>query len=135
MKPTLIVLGPQDCLMFGSCGKKNDRQEGRVFCRPNHRWRRDMEVCLLYRQMGRAGFLALKPEPTDKNMRDKNMPARSPFFCLQSFCHLLLTLVFVTVSHAAERPAGKLNIVLILADDVGWGDFQCTTTSPSVRRC
>lgn len=28
----LIVLGPQDCLMFGSCGKKNDGKEGRVFC-------------------------------------------------------------------------------------------------------
>lgn len=28
----LIVLGPKDCLMFGSCGKKNDGKEGRVFC-------------------------------------------------------------------------------------------------------
>ncbi|WP_395749166.1 sialidase family protein [Prosthecobacter sp.] len=28
----LIVLGKQDCLMFGSCGKKNDGKEGRVFC-------------------------------------------------------------------------------------------------------
>lgn len=28
----LIVLGPRDCLMFGSCGKKNDGKEGRVFC-------------------------------------------------------------------------------------------------------
>lgn len=28
----LIVLGPQDCLMFGSCGKKNDGKEERVFC-------------------------------------------------------------------------------------------------------
>lgn len=28
----LIVLGPQDCLMFGSCAKKSDGREGRVFC-------------------------------------------------------------------------------------------------------
>lgn len=28
----LIVLGKQDCLLFGSCGKKNDGKEGRVFC-------------------------------------------------------------------------------------------------------
>lgn len=28
----LIVLGPRDCLMFGSCGKKNDGKEGRIFC-------------------------------------------------------------------------------------------------------
>lgn len=28
----LIVLGQRDCLMFGSCGKKNDGKEGRVFC-------------------------------------------------------------------------------------------------------
>lgn len=28
----LIPLGKQDCLMFGSCGKKNDGKEGRVFC-------------------------------------------------------------------------------------------------------
>lgn len=28
----LIVLGPKDCLMFGSCAKKNDGKEGRVFC-------------------------------------------------------------------------------------------------------
>ncbi|MCB1278852.1 sialidase family protein [Prosthecobacter sp.] len=28
----LIVLGSHDCLMFGSCGKKNDGKEGRVFC-------------------------------------------------------------------------------------------------------
>jgi len=28
----LIVLGPRDCLMFGSCAKQNDGQEGRPFC-------------------------------------------------------------------------------------------------------
>lgn len=28
----LVVLGPKDCLMFGSCGKKSDGKEGRVFC-------------------------------------------------------------------------------------------------------
>ena len=28
----LIPLGPRDCLMFGSCGKKSDNKEGRVFC-------------------------------------------------------------------------------------------------------
>lgn len=28
----LIVLGARDCLMFGSCGKKIDGREGRVFC-------------------------------------------------------------------------------------------------------
>lgn len=28
----LIPLGPRDCLMFGSCGKKSDHKEGRVFC-------------------------------------------------------------------------------------------------------
>ncbi|HEY1081886.1 MAG TPA: sialidase family protein [Prosthecobacter sp.] len=28
----LIILGSRDCLMFGSCGKKNDGKEGRVFC-------------------------------------------------------------------------------------------------------
>ncbi len=28
----LIVFGPGDCMMFGSCGKKNDGKEGRVFC-------------------------------------------------------------------------------------------------------
>lgn len=28
----LIVLGKQDCLMFGSCAKQNDGKEGRVFC-------------------------------------------------------------------------------------------------------
>jgi len=28
----LVVLGPRDCLMFGSCGKKIDGKEGRVFC-------------------------------------------------------------------------------------------------------
>lgn len=28
----LIVLGKQDCLMFGSCAKENDGKEGRVFC-------------------------------------------------------------------------------------------------------
>lgn len=28
----LIVLGPRDCLMFGSCGKESDQKEGRVFC-------------------------------------------------------------------------------------------------------
>jgi arylsulfatase A-like enzyme len=78
-----------------------------------------------HRQIGRAGFLALKPEPTDKNMRDKDGPPLSPFFCLRSICHLLLTLVFVTASHAAERPDGKLNVVLILADDLGWTDLAC----------
>ncbi|MEZ0255991.1 MAG: SUMF1/EgtB/PvdO family nonheme iron enzyme [Chthoniobacter sp.] len=28
----LIVLGPRDCLMFGSCAKQNDGKEGRPFC-------------------------------------------------------------------------------------------------------
>lgn len=28
----LIVLGPRDCLMFGSCGKESDNKEGRAFC-------------------------------------------------------------------------------------------------------
>jgi formylglycine-generating enzyme required for sulfatase activity len=28
----LIVLGPRDCLMFGSAAKKSDGKEGRVFC-------------------------------------------------------------------------------------------------------
>ena len=28
----LIVLGPHDCLMFGSCAKQSDGKEGRVFC-------------------------------------------------------------------------------------------------------
>lgn len=28
----LIVLGPRDCLMFGSCAKQSDGKEGRVFC-------------------------------------------------------------------------------------------------------
>lgn len=28
----LIILGPGDCLMFGSCAKQNDGKEGRVFC-------------------------------------------------------------------------------------------------------
>lgn len=28
----LIVLGPRDCLLFGSVAKKNDGKEGRVFC-------------------------------------------------------------------------------------------------------
>lgn len=28
----LIVFGPRDCMMFGSCGKKIDGKEGRVFC-------------------------------------------------------------------------------------------------------
>ena len=28
----LIVLGPRDCLMFGSCAKQNDQKEGRTFC-------------------------------------------------------------------------------------------------------
>lgn len=28
----LIVLGPRDCLMFGSCAKGSDQKEGRVFC-------------------------------------------------------------------------------------------------------
>jgi hypothetical protein len=28
----LIPLGPRECLMFGSCGKKSDHKEGRVFC-------------------------------------------------------------------------------------------------------
>ncbi len=28
----LIPLGPRDCLMFGSCGKRSDHKEGRVFC-------------------------------------------------------------------------------------------------------
>jgi hypothetical protein len=28
----LITLGQRECLMFGSCGKKNDGKEGRVFC-------------------------------------------------------------------------------------------------------
>jgi len=28
----LIPLGPRECLMFGSCGKKSDNKEGRVFC-------------------------------------------------------------------------------------------------------
>jgi hypothetical protein len=28
----LIPFGPKDCLMFGSCGKKSDHKEGRVFC-------------------------------------------------------------------------------------------------------
>ena len=28
----LIPLGPRDCLMFGSCAKKSDHKEGRVFC-------------------------------------------------------------------------------------------------------
>lgn len=28
----LIPLGPRECLIFGSCGKKSDNKEGRVFC-------------------------------------------------------------------------------------------------------
>ncbi|MBI5772934.1 MAG: exo-alpha-sialidase [Verrucomicrobia bacterium] len=28
----LIPLGPRDCLMFGTCAKKSDQNEGRVFC-------------------------------------------------------------------------------------------------------
>lgn len=28
----LIPLGPLDCLMFGTCAKKSDQKEGRVFC-------------------------------------------------------------------------------------------------------
>lgn len=28
----LVVLGPRDCLMFGSCAKLSDNKEGRVFC-------------------------------------------------------------------------------------------------------
>lgn len=28
----LVVLGERDCLMFGSCAKKTDKKEGRVFC-------------------------------------------------------------------------------------------------------
>jgi len=28
----LIPLGPRECLMLGSCGKKSDNKEGRIFC-------------------------------------------------------------------------------------------------------
>jgi arylsulfatase A len=52
------------------------------------------------------------------------MKPNLPFFCLQSFCHLLLcALLFAPILHAADPP--RLNIVLILADDLGWTDLTC----------
>ncbi len=37
---------------------------------------------------------------------------------------LLVLVVFLGDLHAAERPA-KPNVVLILADDLGWQDVKC----------
>jgi hypothetical protein len=48
----LIPIGPHECLMFGSCGKKSDHKEGRVFCA---RWRTDVEVAGLHRRGATEG--------------------------------------------------------------------------------
>ncbi|MDC0568180.1 sulfatase-like hydrolase/transferase, partial [Akkermansiaceae bacterium] len=37
---------------------------------------------------------------------------------------LLVLVVFLGALHSAERPA-KANVVLILADDLGWQDVKC----------
>jgi arylsulfatase A-like enzyme len=55
----------------------------------------------------------------------------SLFFCLQFFCRscLLTALLLAALAplHAAETPAKveKPNLLVILADDMGWGDLRC----------
>jgi hypothetical protein len=62
----------------------------------------------------------------DKKMRDKNMKTRSPFFCLQSFCRLLITAILLAslaALHAADAAKQKPNLVIIFTDDMGYADI------------
>jgi len=48
----------------------------------------------------------------DKKMRDKNMKTRSPFFCLQSFCRLLLAaLLLASLTALPAAPSKDAHIV------------------------
>ena len=54
----------------------------------------------------------------DKKMRDKNMKTRSPFFCLQSFCRLLITALLLAplaALHAAPSAVPRI----IIASEAG----------------
>jgi arylsulfatase A len=54
---------------------------------------------------------------------DKNMMTRSPFFCLQSFCRLILSTLLL--APLAGLHADQPSILRMYADNLGYGELGC----------